>query len=90
MVFNGVIGTAGQEACNGGPLVAVDGVSLDDESILGGRKRAVLDGGAKLIAPSEPARLAGTAWNTEANEGPISRAVLLHQPHQSGILLGTP
>lgn len=90
MVLDGVVGTAGQEARNGGPLVAVEGVSLDYDGILGGSKRAVLDGGAELIAPPEPARLAGAAGYADADEGPIARAVLLHELDESGVFLGAP
>lgn len=90
MVLDGVVRSSWQEAGDGSPLVTVDGVSLDDDGILGGSKRTVLYAWAELIAPSEPARLSGPSRNAEADERPIARAVVVDELDESGILLGAP
>ena len=38
-----------------------------------------LDCGIELVAPPEPARLAGSSADSARNEAPISRAELAHQ-----------
>lgn len=90
MVLDGVVRSAGQETRNGGPLISMDGVSPDDDGVFIGSKRAVLYAGAKLIAPSEPARLAGATWYVDTDERPIARAVLVDEVDERGVLLGAP
>lgn len=55
VVLDSVVGASGQEARDGGPLVAVEGVGLGDDVILGGGEWAVLHVGAQLVAPPETA-----------------------------------
>lgn len=90
MVLDAVVGAAGEEAGDGGPLVAVEGVGSGDDGVLGGGEGVVLYGWGQLIAPPEAARLAGAARDLFADEGPVPRAVLLHQLFQSRVLLWAP
>lgn len=90
MILNRIVGAAGEEASDGGPLVAVEGVCPDDGGVLGRRERLVLHVGAELVAPPQPARLAGAAGDAGADEGPVARAVLGHQLDESGVLLWAP
>ncbi|TQD91160.1 hypothetical protein C1H46_023243 [Malus baccata] len=90
VIFDGIVGAAGEEAGDGGPLITVEGMSLDNNGVLLRRKGLVLDGGAELIAPTEAAGLAGAAGNASADEGPVTGAVLGHQFDQGGVLLRAP
>lgn len=90
VVLDGVVGPAGEHASNGGPPVAIHGVRSEDGVVLGGGERAVLDGGAELVAPPEPAGLPGPALDVAADEGPVPGAVALHEPGEDAVLLGTP
>lgn len=90
MVFDGVVGAAGEEAGDGGPLVAVEGVGFDDEGVLGGGERAVVDAGAQLVAPPQAARLAGPPWYPGAYQGPVARTMLVDELYEGGILLWAP
>lgn len=90
MVFDRVIGSAREEAGNGGPAVAVPGVGGEDGVVLGGGEGAVLDGGAELVAPAEAAGLTGAAFNVAADQGPVSGAVFVDESGQDPILLGAP
>lgn len=67
MVFDGIIGPAGEKAGNGGPTVAVAGMGGDDGVIFGRRERAVLDTRAELVAPTEAAGFAGAALYVATN-----------------------
>lgn len=90
MVLDGIICSAGEEAGDGGPLVAVEGVGPDDNVVLLRRKGLVLDGGAELVAPPEAAGLAGAAGDACADEGPVAWAVLGNQLDERGVLLWAP
>lgn len=90
MVLDGVVSAAGEEARDGGPFVAVNGVRLDDDRVLRRGKRAVLHVGAELIAPPETAGLAGSARDAGADDRPVPRTVLADELHQRLVLLRTP
>lgn len=90
MILDRIVGAAGEEASDGGPLVAVEGVCPDDRGVLCRSERLVLHVGAELVTPPQPARLAGAAGDAGADEGPVARAVLGHQLDESGVLLWAP
>lgn len=90
MILDGIVRPTGQQAGNGGPPVSVAGVGGDDGVILGWREGAVLDAGAELVAPPEPARFPRPPLYITANQGPIPRAVTLDESGQDPILFGTP
>lgn len=90
MVLDGVVGPAGEQPGNGGPAVAVAGVSRHDGVVLGGGEGAVLDVGAELVAPPETAGLTGPALDVAADEGPVPRAVALDEAGEDPVLLGAP
>lgn len=90
MVLDGVVRPPRQQPGNGGPPVTVARVRRHDGLVLGGGEGAVLDARAQLVAPPEPARLPGPPLDVAANEGPVPRAVALHQTGEDLVLLGAP
>jgi hypothetical protein len=90
VVLDGVVGAAGEEARDGGPLVAEPGVRAEDGVVLLGREGPVLHLRRQLVAPPEAARLAGAARDGPADEGPVAGAVAGHQALQGLVLLGAP
>jgi len=81
VVLNGVVGAAREEARDGGPLIPVNSVSLDDDLVLHRTEGPMPHVRAELVAPSQPAGLAGAPRNAAADDGPVPRAVLVHQFH---------
>jgi len=79
VILDGVIGAARKEARDGSPFVSVNSVRLDDDLVLRRREGTVLHLWTQLVAPSQPAGLARAAGNAAADEGPIPRAVFVHQ-----------
>lgn len=90
MVFDGVVSSAVEEAGYGGPLVAEAGMGPDYGVVLFGREGPVLHLGGQLVAPPEPAGLAGPARDGLADQRPVPGPVFLHQLLQSLVLLRTP
>lgn len=80
MVFDGIVGSSGQQAGDCGPSIAVDSVVFEYDCIFCWRKGEVLHRGAKLVAPPQATRLAGASRYAGAYEGPIAWALFLHQP----------
>ena len=68
VVLDGVVGAAGEEARDGGPLVAEPCVRAEDGVVLLGREGAVLHLRRQLVAPPEAARLAGATRDGAADE----------------------
>ena len=90
MVLDGVVGSAREEAGYGGPLVSESGVGPDYGVVLFRREGPVLHLRGQLVAPSEPAGLAGAARDGLADQGPVPGPVLLHQLLQSLVLFWAP
>jgi hypothetical protein len=68
VVLDGVVGAPGEQAGDGGPLVAEPGVGAEDGVVLVGGEGAVLHLRGKLVAPPEAARLAGPAGDGLADK----------------------
>jgi len=90
VVFDGVVSSAVEEAGYGGPLVAEAGMGPDNGVVLFVGEGPVLHLGGQLVAPAEPAGLAGAARDGLADEGPVPGPVFLHQLLQSLVLLRAP
>jgi hypothetical protein len=90
VVLDGVVGAAGEQPSDGGPLVAEPGVRAEDGVVLLGREGTVLHLRGQLVAPPQPARLARPPRDGAADQGPVARAVPGHQPLQRLVLLGAP
>jgi len=90
VVLDGVVGSALEQAGYGGPFVAEAGMGPDYGVVFLGREGPVLDLGRELIAPAEPAGLAGAARDGLADEGPVPGSVLLDELLQSVVFLGAP
>lgn len=90
VVLDGVVGSAVEEAGDGGPLVAEAGVGPDYGVVFLWREGTVLHLRGELVAPPEPARLAGPTGYRLADQRPVTRTVLLYQPLQSVVLFGAP
>lgn len=90
VVLDGVVGSAVEEAGDGGPLVAEAGVGPDYGVVFLWREGTVLHLRGELVAPPEPAGLAGPTGYRLADQRPVTGAVLLYQPLQSVVLFGTP
>uniref|UniRef100_A0A7C9DF73 Uncharacterized protein n=1 Tax=Opuntia streptacantha TaxID=393608 RepID=A0A7C9DF73_OPUST len=90
VVLDGVVGATVEETSNGGPLVPEPGVGPDDGLVLVRGESAVLHLRGQLVAPPEPARLAGPTGNRLADQGPVPGAVFLDQAGQGLIFFGAP
>lgn len=90
VVLDSIVGSAAEHAGNRGPFVAVLGVGSHYSGILFRSEGAVLDLGAQLVAPSEPAGLARSAGDRFADQGPVAWPVFLNKMLQRCVLLGAP
>lgn len=90
MIFYGVVCSARQEAGNGCPFIAVLSMCCNDGSIFFRRKGAVVDGGAKLVAPTKAAGLPRPPWNTRTDERPVTSAVLFYELDELGVFIRAP
>jgi hypothetical protein len=71
-----------------GPLVAEQGVEVDDEAVLVGREVAALEVGAEVVDPAEAAGLAAAEQARRLGEGaPAAVAVRADVGHQPLVLL---
>jgi hypothetical protein len=57
VVLDGVVGAAGEEAGDEGPLVAVGAVGVEQPLLLLLRERSLVDPRVQLVEPPEPAAL---------------------------------
>lgn len=79
MVLDGVVRASREKAGDGSPLISMCTMSLEDDGILSRSERSVLYRGAELITPPKAARFTRSSRDARADEGPITRAVLLHK-----------
>lgn len=90
MILDSVVGAAGKETRDGGPLVPVKFATFNDDFVLLRSEVTMLHVRAELVAPSQPARLAAAPRNASADEGPVPRAELVHQFRQCLVFFSTP
>lgn len=90
MILDRVVCPPGQNTGDSGPLVTVNGMGLNDDGVLCGAEWAVLHLGTELVAPAEPAGLAGSTGYAGADQRPVSGAMLLNKLDERSILLGAP
>lgn len=90
MVLHRIVRPAWKQPRNGGPLVAMLPVRAQDDRVLSRGEGTVVDGGAELVAPPQPAGFPGPAGDAGADGRPILGAVQLHQLRQLRILFRVP
>lgn len=90
VVLDRVVGATVEQPRDCGPLVAEARVGSDDGVVLFGREGTVLHLRRELVAPPQPARLAGPARYRLADQRPVPRPVLLDQILESVVLFGAP
>ncbi|KAL8154043.1 LOW QUALITY PROTEIN: hypothetical protein V2J09_011803 [Rumex salicifolius] len=82
VVLDGVVSPSTFEyLCNAGPPIPEFGVGLNDDVILLGGKRTVVDFWGELVEPTEPTRFSSSAMDGLADLSPIFAAMLPYQPH---------
>ena len=90
VVLDRVVGPARQHLGDDGPFVAVIPVRQQRDGILPFGEGHLPDGRVQLIAPAQPARLAGAPRDPGRDDGPVLGAVLLDELRQLGVLVGRP
>ena len=91
VVLDLVVGAAGELGGDGGPLVAEEGVEVDDELLLVVGKPAALDVRAEVVCPAEAAALAAAVEPGELGQAaPAPVPVLIDVVDQQLVLLRRP
>lgn len=89
-VLDGVIGPAVEVTRDGGPLVAVHALLLDDARVLLGREGPAVQLRRQVLAPPQPARLGAAPGHRARDRRPVLASVLPHRRPQRLVLIGAP
>mmetsp|Transcript_55587 Transcript_55587/g.153398 ORF Transcript_55587/g.153398 Transcript_55587/m.153398 type:complete len:304 (+) Transcript_55587:942-1853(+) len=90
VVFDRVVGAAGQEFGDLGPTVTEHCVGLEKYLLLLLGPRVLTDGRVQLVVPALAALLAGPSIELIPDKAPVFGTVLLHQLRHQEVLLGRP
>ncbi|KAL8154044.1 hypothetical protein V2J09_011804 [Rumex salicifolius] len=81
VILDGVVSPSiVEQPCYLGPLTPQTGVGLNDDVILLGGERTVVDFGGELVEPTEPTRFSSSALDGLADFSPIFAAMVMYQP----------
>ena len=90
MVFYGIVGSAGDQLCNLGPLVSPLLVRVVDHSVLLVCPSSLLDVRVQVVVPSLPALLPDPTLQLLRNQSPTLRSILADQLYHFLVLLFGP